>query len=149
MELEEAIKQTKFKSVFQKAMLNLLFTNGWLSNLQNQFFKSYGISAQQFNVLRILRGQHPKPASMGLVKDRMLDKMSNSSRLVEKLRLKGLLERNECESDRRQVDILITNAGLDLLAQIDQKIESLDDVFRALSEKEATELNRLLNKLRG
>src|SRR5690606_17571768 len=115
MKLEDEIKQDKFHSQYHKLMINLLFTGNWVYYHNKKFLKRYGISPEQFNVLRILRGQYPKPSSINLLNERMLDRMSNVSRLVEKLRIKNLLKRSECPKDRRQVDILITEEGLALL----------------------------------
>ena len=108
MEIGKEIKQTKFKNVHQKLLINVLFTGGWLNAKQACHLKPYGISAQQYNILRILRGQHPKPASVNLLIDRMMDKNSNASRLVEKLRLKNLVERATCPDDRRAVNVAVT-----------------------------------------
>src|SRR5688572_20535772 len=101
MKLEEEIRQGKFKSEHHKAVLNIIYTAGWLNGIHTRILKKYGISPQQFNILRILRGQHPKPATINLLIERMLDKMSNASRLVDKLKVKGLVERRQCDQDRR------------------------------------------------
>ena len=130
-------------------LLNILFTSGWLSTKHSTNLKPYGISPQQFNVLRILRGQHPKPASVNLLIDRMLDKNSNASRLVEKLRLKKLVERTICPEDRRAVNVIITQKGLDLLAELDKHETSFLKDLKNLTDKEAEQLNHLLDKLRG
>jgi DNA-binding MarR family transcriptional regulator len=149
--LEDEIKQTSFQSEGQKAYLNILFTSGWLSLRQAAAFRPYGLTLPQFNVLRILRGQHPKPATVAMLIERMLDKTSNASRIVDKLEEKKLVTRTVCPANRRAVDIRITEAGLDLLRQID---ESGLTVFRqqgsdALSEDELKQLNYLLDKLRA
>lgn len=149
MKLEEAIKQKKFKNAYHKLNLNLIYSGGLLLVEQTRFFKSYDISPQQYNVLRILRGQHPNAASVGLIQERMLDQMSNASRLIEKLKLKGFLTRTACEADRRQVDVVITKEGLDLLGLIDHELETIYQNFGALSLEEAELLNNLLDKLNG
>lgn len=149
MRLEDEIKQEKFKSQHQKAFINIVFTAGWLGSKQASFFKNFGISSQQFNILRILRGQFPKPASVSLLMERMLDKMSNASRLVEKLKQKGLVERHVCESDRRQVDVVITEKGLNLLSEIDLLMPAQEKDFTNLTEAELLLLNELLDKLRS
>ncbi|MGD1846267.1 MAG: MarR family winged helix-turn-helix transcriptional regulator [Salibacteraceae bacterium] len=149
MELEEAIKQKKFRSEHEKMMVNIIYTNGWLGGQQVHLFKPYGLSQQQYNILRILRGQHPDPASVSLLMDRMLDKMSNASRLVEKLRQKDLVSRQECKHDRRQVDVLITEKGLATLEEIDAQLEQVFEGMSTLTIEEAQEVNRLLDKLRG
>lgn len=147
MTLEEEIKQTKFRSQTQKAIINILFTAGWIGIDHHRFFKKYEISSQQFNIMRILRGQNGNPASMGLLQERMLDRMSNASRLVEKLKQKGLVDRRECKIDRRQVEVFITKKGLDLLEEIGPRLD--DDPIETISEEEARTLNSLLDKLRG
>lgn len=149
MKIEAEIKQKAFKSEFQKAMINILFTSGWLEHKQTQFFKQWGISPQQYNVLRILRGQNNKPITVASIQESMMDKMSNASRLVEKLKQKNLIERKECKADRRQVDIVITQKGLDLLSLIDSNMNDQEEIMKNISKKEAAELNRLLDKLRG
>lgn len=149
MEISKEIKQTKFKNEYQKMLINILFTSGWLSSKHTCNLKPYGISTQQFNILRILRGQHPKPATVNLLIDRMLDKNSNASRLVEKLRIKKLVERAVCPEDRRAVNVIITQKGLDLLEELDKKDGSIFKELKNVSEKEATTINTLLDKLRG
>ena len=149
MEIGKEIKQSKFKNEYQKMLINILFTSGWLSAKHNSTIKPYGISTQQFNLLRILRGQHPKPATVNLLIDRMLDKNSNASRLVEKLRVKKLVERAICPEDRRAVNVIITLKGLDLLEELDKLDGGMIKELKNLSEKEAATLNQLLDKLRG
>src|SRR3954471_7054772 len=144
MEIGKEIKQSKFRNEHQKMLINILFTSGWLSSMHANTLKPYGISSQQFNLLRILRGQHPKPASVNLLIDRMLDKNSNASRLVEKLRLKKLVEPTVCPEDRRAVNVVITQKGLDLLNELDKEETSFIKELKNLSEKEAEQLNLLL-----
>ncbi|MFW5760870.1 MAG: MarR family winged helix-turn-helix transcriptional regulator [Cyclobacteriaceae bacterium] len=149
MRIEDEIKQSVFRNEYAKLLINLLFTGNWIHHYNKKFLKKYQLSPEQYNVLRILRGQHPSPASINMLNDRMLDKMSNVSRLVEKLRIKELIIRQESEIDRRQVDIFITDKGLELLAEVDQEIPKVEMQFHNLSEKEASQLNNLLDKLRG
>ncbi len=149
MKLEEEISQKHFRNEYHKAAVNVVYTFNWLNNHNVVFFKPLGITTQQFNILRILRGQHPKPATIKLIKERMLDKMSDASRIVEKLRIKGLVERNICSHDRRNVDVCITQKGLDLLSQIDLRNDEADQKFSALNPEEIKQLNDLLDKLRG
>lgn len=149
MKLEDEIQQPKFKNDYQKAAINLVYTTNWLQQHYDATFKPYNITVQQFNILRILRGQHPEPASVKLLKERMLDKMSDASRLVEKLRQKGLVERNICPSDRRNVDVLITSRGLNLLSKLDKLDESFRHLFSKLSREDIRKLNDLLDSLRG
>ncbi|MDO7887081.1 MarR family winged helix-turn-helix transcriptional regulator [Hymenobacter cheonanensis] len=151
MRLEDEIKQPTFQSEGQKAYLNIIYTSGWLSLRQAAAFRPYGLTLPQFNVLRILRGQHPKPATVALLIDRMLDKTSNASRIVDKLEEKKLVTRTVCPANRRAVDICITDAGLALLGQIDDS--GLTDIrqngMSALSDSEAAQLNELLDKIRA
>lgn len=149
MEIGKEIKQTKFKNEYQKLLINILFTSGWLSAKHTSSLKPYGISTQQFNILRILRGQHPKPATVNLLIDRMLDKNSNASRLVEKLRIKKLVDRAVCPDDRRAVNVVITQKGLDLLEELDKLDLNLSKEMKNISEKEAALISSLLDKLRG
>ena len=149
MKLEDEIIQKKFRSETHKLGVNLIYTYNWLDAFQQKHFKKHGITPQQFNLLRILRGQHPKPATIKLLKERMLDKMSDASRIVEKLRVKGLVDREISSADRRNCDVFINEKGLKLLAEIDKEEKLLDDTFSKLSEDEKKELNALLDKLRG
>ncbi len=149
MKLEDAIKQKRFKSEEERLIINMVYTSGWLGAEQNRYFKQFGISSQQYNVLRILRGQQPKPASVSLIQDRMLDKMSNASRLIEKLKQKNLVKRSECPSDRRQVDVMITDEGLALLGEIDKHEHHMNEICRSLTTNEMQQLNQLLDKFRN
>jgi DNA-binding MarR family transcriptional regulator len=147
MQLEEEIKQTNFRDEFHKAFLNVVYSANWLQNRQAAFFRAFDLTAPQFNILRILRGQYPQPATVNLLIERMLDKTSNASRIVDKLVLKGLVTRRQCEHDRRTVDVLITGEGLALLQKIDGG--SFPFGVENLSEEEASQLNRLLDKIRN
>ena len=149
MKLEDEIKQKKFTNEFHKANVNLIFTSTWLNALHNKIFKKYGISNQQFNILRILRGQNGATVHLKLLTERMLDKMSNTSRLVEKLFQKKLVERNICKDNRRQIDIKLSATGLELVNEISEELEKKHKGKQNLSMDEAKELNRLLDKLRG
>lgn len=149
MKLEDEIHQKKFKNDFQKLAVNLLYTTHWLNGHYNSFFKNSDITTQQYNVLRILRGQHPNPSSIKLIKERMLDKMSDASRIVDKLKAKKLLIRRECPNDRRSVDVVITEKGLELLKSLDNIDEDFKEIFNTLSSEEVKTLNNLLDKLRG
>ena len=148
MKIEEAIKQKNFGSDVEKMVVNLIFTGNWILNTNAQALKPTGLTTQQFNVLRILKGQHPKPAAISLVNERMLDKMSNASRLVEKLRQKELVERTPCLDDRRQVDVKLTELGLEVLKESNKAIANAARKFNGLSDKEVAEVNNLLDKLR-
>ena len=149
MGIEKDIQQTNFKSELHKAHLNILYTASWLNQKTTQSLKAYKISPQQFNILRILRGRHPEPASIKLLTERMLDKMSNASRLVDKLKAKGLVERLECPDDRRRVDVNITEKGLKLLEKASEAVEQgIIDFGTALEEPDAKQLNNYLDKMR-
>ncbi|MFD2065264.1 MarR family winged helix-turn-helix transcriptional regulator [Pontibacter silvestris] len=148
MGIEEEIKQSTFKSEYQKAYINMVYTSNWLQQVQAAQFKPYGLTLPQYNILRILRGQHPKPATVSLLIERMLDKTSNASRIVDKLEAKALVTRKQCADDRRTVDVLITDKGLNLLQDIDrQEIVHFADIAK-LTDKEAQQLNSLLDKIR-
>lgn len=149
MKLEDEISQKKFRNEYHKAAVNLIFTFNWLRTYQEKVFKPRGITMQQFNILRILRGQYPNPANIKLIRERMLDRMSDCSRIVEKLRRKGLIERTICPKDRRHVDVVINKKGLDLLSKLDSVSEEVDKYLSRLNEEEVTKLNELLDKLRG
>ncbi|MEZ4884482.1 MAG: MarR family transcriptional regulator [Chitinophagales bacterium] len=150
MNIEQAIQQRHFKSEYQKAHINILFTAAWLSQEVTQSLKEYDITWQQFNILRIIKGQHPKAVTVKLLQKRMIDKMSNASRLVEKLRKKNLVIRQECPKDRRRVDIVLTAEGMTLLELASAAIdEHLTQHLQNLSIEEAQTLNGLLDKMRG
>ncbi len=148
MPLEEELKQSKFSNAHQKALLNILFTGSWLNGKSKTYFKKFNISPEQFNVLRILRGSHPQPMRLADIAQRMIEKNSNCTRLVEKLKKKGLVDRQLCESNRRQVDISITTRGLKLLEKIDSDNNQISAFQKSISAVEAEELNRILDKLR-
>jgi DNA-binding MarR family transcriptional regulator len=151
MSIEEEIKQSRpFKSEFQKAVVNLTFTASWWNQVAGRMLRPFGISQEQYNILRILRGMQPKPATIKTLTERMLDKNSNASRLVEKLKQKNLVERLECPMDRRRVDITITESGLRLLDETAPLMEGNEGMpFTTLSLEEAQTLNFLLDKMRG
>lgn len=148
MKLEEEIKQPKFKSVQQKAVLNILFTANWIQNLQRELFEPYGITGQQYNILRILRGQHPKRICAYELKSRLLDKNSDVSRLLDRLIGKKLVNKSKSKTDKRAFEITITPQGLALLSEMDSLINTLDTRVIKLSSTEASQLNGLLDKCR-
>ena len=149
MGIAEDIQQEKFKSEYSKAVVNIIYTNSWLNQQHLKLFKDNGLTTPQFNILRILRGQHPKPATVNLLIERMLDKSSNASRIVDRLEQKGLVIRKQCSKDRRAVDVLISDEGLDLLKKLDSKMHKWEDASNKLSEQEAATLNSLLDKIRS
>lgn len=149
LKLEDEIQQKKFKSEQQKLAINLIYTFNWLNYDFQSKFKDKDITVQQYNVLRILRGQHPNPCNLKLIKERMLDRMSDASRIVDKLKTKGFLDRKECPGDRRNIDVIITEKGLDLLKSLDSIDEEYKKLFKNLTVSEVKLLNELLDKARG
>jgi DNA-binding MarR family transcriptional regulator len=147
--IEEAIQQLKFQSNMHKAQVNVLYTASVIDAATTQMLKPYGISPQQYNILRILKGSHPKTASIKYLTERMLDRMSNASRLVDKLKAKGLVERIECPNDRRQVEISITEKGMDLLVKASAEMQKSMSGEISLTEEEAGILSDLLDRFRG
>ena len=148
MKIEEAIKQPKFRDAWQKAVVNLLYTANWLHNKNQEFFKTFGITAQQFNILRILKGQHPASISATEIKARMLDKNSDVSRLLDRLVVKELVLKQVCPKDKRAFDVLITETGLELLKSMEKHLPTRDRVLN-LTEEEARQLSDLLDKCRN
>lgn len=149
MSIEKDIRQEKFASTKQRAMINLLFTYGWTIERIKSFLAKEDITHQQFNILRILRGSHPKPLSTLQIRERMLDKMSDTSRIVDRLVIKGLVKKSICPSDKRLVDIVITDKGQKILKKIDAATDFTQDIMSNLSEEEADQLSSLLDKLRA
>lgn len=149
MEIEKEIVSNKFEDNHQKAVVNLIYTYGWLTNHLRQRLNKHKITLQQYNILRILRGSHPRPATINLLKERMLDKMSDASRIVERLVQKQLVQRCVNEKDRRAVDILITEKGLSTLKMMDAEMSSKDILKDNITDKEAAQLSSLLDKMRG
>src|SRR5688572_5846812 len=149
MSLEQDIHQKDFRSEYHKAVLNLMYTHNYLLDGMNGVFKKHDITRQQYNVLRILRGQHPGHASINLIKDRMIDKMPDTSRIVERLRLKGYLTRIYCATDKRSVEVTITQEGLDALTRMQDEVIAIENLLNALTEDETRQLNMLLEKVRA
>ncbi len=149
MTIEQEIKQVKFRSNFAKAVINVIYTSNWISGQQNEILKPFDLSIQQYNVLRILRGQNPKPISVNAIIERMMDKMSNASRLVDKLLTKELVIRRECPDDRRAVEIFITEKGLNVLSELDNVQSEWEKRLHNLDESEALLLSDLLDRLRN
>jgi len=149
MKIEKAIHQTKpFKNNYQKAIVNLLFTNNWLMERHKAFFQSYDITGKQYNVLRILKGAG-KPISTSVIRTRLLDRMSDASRVVDRLYKKGLVGKDTCTTDKRLVDVFLTEQGLELLQSIDKRSDELDQMLNQLTTKEAAQLSNLLDKIRA
>ena len=149
MKIEDEIHQKHFSSEWHKLHVNILFTASWIGQKTLGVLKPFGISRQQFNILRILKGRYPEPASVKLISERMIDKMSNTSRLIEKLKLKKLVERHECPEDRRQVNVKISEKGMDLIEKAGKAMENyMHHSLENLSETEAVALNLLLDRFR-
>lgn len=148
MGIQEEIKQSKFRSSAQKAIINLLYTNNWLEEKIRAFLSNHELTPQQFNVMRILRGSHPEPLSTLQIRERMLDKMSDTSRIVDRLVKKGLAEKKPCTMDKRLVDVSITEAGMRKLASIDGDEQKIDNAIKNLSEEDLEKLSELLDKMR-
>ncbi|MCF1191589.1 MarR family transcriptional regulator [Mangrovimonas sp. AS39] len=136
---------SKFKDQHTKALINILYTAGWITAKQNTFFGTFGLSPQQYNILRILKGAKG-PLRAQVVKERMIERSPNATRLMDKLCAKGLVERFDCKEDRRVVHVVITNKGLELLDEISDDFN--DEWLKNISEEEATQLSDLLDKLR-
>jgi DNA-binding MarR family transcriptional regulator len=149
MRLEDEISSSKFTSNYHKSIVDILYTYGWITNLLKKRLDDRDITLQQYNILRILRGQFPKPATVNLLRDRMLDKMSDASRIVERLHKKGLLSRMANEKDRRAVDILISKQGLAILQELDVAMDMDELLKENLTVDEAAKLCDLLDKFRG
>lgn len=150
MKIEEAIQQnTKFEDNYHRVIVNINYTYSWISNVSREVFERYNLTSQQFNILRILRGQYPNPATVNLLKERMIDKMSDASRIVDRLVQKGMVSRCTNDKDRRAVDIRISDEGLKILSVMDKEFKASDLFKDNLTEEEAGLLSDLLDKLRG
>ncbi len=148
MGIEQDISQAKFRNEHQKSIINFIYTYNWMNEKMKMIFAREDITSQQFNILRILRGAG-KPLSTLQIRQRMLDKMSDTSRIVDRLVTKELVKKNICENDKRLVDIVITESGKKLLEKIDRYEKEMDEVFGTLSVSEAKTLNTLLDKIRS
>ncbi len=148
MGIEEDISQAKFRNEYQKAVINFIYTYNWLNEKMKFFFDKEKITGQQFNILRILRGAG-KPLSTLQIRQRMLDKMSDTSRIVDRLVIKGLVKKNTCANDKRLVDVLITDKGKKLLEKLDQYETDMDSILGSLSPAEVKNMNSLLDKIRS
>jgi len=149
MEIQKEVKSSKFENTFQQALVNLFFTYHWSSQNVKEILNPYNITQQQFNVLRILRGQYPKPCTINVIKSRILDKMSDVSRIVERLVQKDYVHKKANKDDKRALDIVITKKGLKLLEKLDKEIDFSSFIRPNLTEEEALHLNVLLDKFRG
>lgn len=146
--IEDEIQQATFRNDLSKAGINLIYTGTWLKTAHSDFFKSFGITWPQHNLLRILRGQKGNPINVNAVKERMMDKSSNVSRITEKLQKKKLIECRPSEADKRAVDITITQKGLDLLKNVEARVHEINNMLGHLEPSELILLNLLLDKIR-
>jgi DNA-binding MarR family transcriptional regulator len=150
MKIEDIIKPTSPIAIEKRTILNILYTQNVISEKFYEILKPFDLSAEQFNVLRILRGQKGKPVNMSTIQERMIAKTSNTTRLVDKLLIKELVLREICPANRRKMEITITTKGLDLLAQLDPLIESHEHKFaNNLTVNELEDFNVLLEKFRN
>jgi len=147
MGIEKDIQQTHFRNEFQKMGINIIYTANWLNEKMGQILSTEDITQQQYNILRILRGSDT-PLSTLKIRERMLDKMSDTSRIVDRLVVKGLVEKSACMKDKRLVDITLSKKGLLLLEKLDSLNEPIDSILKGVTEKEATAINQILDKLR-
>ena len=148
MSIDKAIQQVKFRNPHQKAAINLIYTLSWMREKTKCIFEAEDITPQQFNILRILRGSFPQPLSTLQIRERMLEKMSDTSRIVDRLITKGFVKKLTCKNDRRLVDVIISDKGKKLLERLDTRQNEIDGVLNNLSEKDANILSDLLDKIR-
>lgn len=149
MSINTEIKQIKFRDSFHKAIVNLYFTSNWLRDNEAHIYKKYNLQRQHFNVLRIVKGKHPKPVSPGDIIAVMLDKKRDLTRLVDKMVKMELLSRDICATNRRKVDISITQKGIDLLEEMSKELFCVMNDWRKIDDAEAEELSRILDKIRS
>jgi DNA-binding MarR family transcriptional regulator len=147
MSLEKDINQIKFRNEYQKSVVNIVYTYNWMTEQLKQVFEKEGLTMQQFNILRILRGNNG-PLSTLQIRDRMLDKMSDTSRIVDRLIIKGFVKKSVCKTDKRLVDVFITEKGKKILAKLDKAEDEMDNIINSISAAEAKVLNKLLDKIR-
>jgi DNA-binding MarR family transcriptional regulator len=150
MTLEKEIHQVKpFRNAYHKAYVNLIYTGKWIMQFTSDLLKPYDVTSQQYNILRILRGRYPEATTVLFIRERMLDRMSDASRIVELLRKKEMIERNVCTDNRRKMNVVITHKGLRLLETIEKENDKMDMRLYSLNEQEINQLNYLLDKLRN
>jgi len=149
MHLQKEIKASKFENIFQQALVNVIYTFHWSNQNVKEILEPFAITQQQYNVLRILRGQYPSPATVNLIKSRILDKMSDTSRIVDRLIQKGYVEKSINNYDKRAVDVIISDRGLSLLKKMDKEIDFSRFIAPNITPEEAEQLNVLLDKMRG
>jgi MarR family transcriptional regulator, 2-MHQ and catechol-resistance regulon repressor len=148
MGIQQDIKQSNFRNEYQKSMINILYTSSWIAEKMRDILEAYDLTYQQYNVLRILRGSHPEPLSTLEIRNRMLDKMSDASRIVDRLISKGLVEKKISKKDKRLVDVIISEKGINLISEMNLRVDEMDEIVGNMTESEAKTLNRILDKLR-
>jgi MarR family 2-MHQ and catechol resistance regulon transcriptional repressor len=148
MGLEKDINQHRFRNLRQKSMINMIYTFNWMDYRMKDLMSRHDLTNQQYNILRILKGSDPQPVSTLQIRERMLDKMSDTSRIVDRLVLKGLVVKKACKTDRRLVDVTIDEKGKQLLAEMERYENEMDAIVGNLDEKEMETLNALLDKIR-
>ncbi|MEQ6118816.1 MarR family transcriptional regulator [Reichenbachiella sp. MALMAid0571] len=149
MKLEEEIKQAKFQDEWQKALLNIMYTGNWLTDNFMVISKKYAINDQHYNILRILRGKYPNCICPGEIKEVLVNKRGDLTRLLDKLVKMELVDRNINAENRRMVDVIITQKGLNLLAEMDPDVNQVENIKAHISEEDAKVLNDILDKIRG
>lgn len=149
MSIEHDIQQAHFRNTYQKALINVLYSHGWVMERIKSLLAAEDITPQQFNILRILRGSYPVPLSTLQIRERMLDKMSDTSRIVDRLIAKDLVQKSINTADKRLVDVLISERGQQLLQKLDVRDADMDNILGNLNEAEAQQLSDLLDKVRG
>jgi DNA-binding MarR family transcriptional regulator len=147
MSLEKDINQARFRNEYQKSAVNIIYTYNWMTEQLKQIFEKEGLTMQQFNILRILRGNNA-PLSTLQIRERMLDKMSDTSRIVDRLIIKGFVKKSVNKTDKRLVDVFITDKGKKILGKLDKAENKIDNIIDSISVAEAKTLNKILDKLR-
>jgi DNA-binding MarR family transcriptional regulator len=148
MNIEQELQMKRFESDEQKAHLNVLFTASWIRNRINQWLKDFDLTHEQFNVLRIIRGQKSKPVCVRDISERMIDRNSNTTRIIDKLEAKNLVRRTQSEEDRREMVIFLTDEGKEVLKKVDMSFRNANFRLTSLTNAEAQLLSALLDKMR-
>ncbi len=149
MKLEQAIQSSKFKNEIHKAGLNILYTAWWLKTATSRKLKDFGLTHEQYNVLRILKGKYPEQMCVRDIAGRMIEKNSNVPRIIDRLEIKKLVKRTDSSEDKRETVVTITSAGINILESATKKVDIIFDSVITVSNKEASALNTLLEKIRA
>lgn len=148
MKLEEAIKSNKFKNEIHKSVLNILYTAWWFKTMMSKELKEYGLTHEQYNVLRILKGKHPEQICVREIACRMIEKSSNVPRIIDRLEIKKLVKRTSSSTDKRETVIVLTQAGINILQHSTDRINRLTDKVITIDEPKAKTLNTILEEIR-